>query len=42
MMHNAGWFGIGGAWFSWSILALIVVALILMWGLGRRRARGRR
>ena len=39
MMHDGGWFGMGGAGLYWQIPALIVVLVILAWFFTRRRPR---
>ena len=38
MMHDGGWFGMGGAEY-WLIPVLIVVLVILAWSFARRRSR---
>jgi hypothetical protein len=39
MMHDGGWFGMGGMALYWQIPLLIVVLVILAWALARRRSR---
>lgn len=41
MMHNGTWFGMGGMWFYWVPL-LVVVVVLLAWGVSRRRSRNDR
>ena len=39
MMHDGGWFGMGGTGLYWLVAVLIVVIVALALGLGRRRSR---
>jgi len=39
MMHDGGWFGMGGTGLYWLVPVLIVVIVALAWGIGRRRSR---
>lgn len=39
MMHDGGWFGMGGMGYYGWIPVLVIVALILVWSVGRRRTR---
>lgn len=42
MMHDGGWFGMGGAGLYWLIPVLLVVLVILVWLVARRRSRDNR
>jgi cytochrome c-type biogenesis protein CcmH/NrfF len=39
MMHDGGWFAMGGAGLYWQIPILMVVVVTVVWLVTRRRAR---
>lgn len=38
MMHDGGWFGMGGMGFYWSLPVLILVVVMVAWMFSRRRS----
>lgn len=42
MMHDGGWFGMGGMGLYWLIPVLVVIVAALSWLLVKRRSRGDR
>lgn len=42
MMHDGGWFGMGGMGLYWSVPILILVVVMVAWMFSRRRSGGGR
>ena len=42
MMHDGGWFGMGGMGLWWSVPILILVVVMAAWMFSRRRSGGGR
>jgi hypothetical protein len=42
MMHDGGWFGMGGMGLYWQLPVLIVIVAMVAWLLARRRSAGGR
>lgn len=38
MMHDGGWFGMGGMGLYWSVPVLILVVVMVAWMFARRRS----
>ena len=38
MMHDGGWFGMGGMGFYWQLPILILVLVAVVWLIARRRS----